>query len=273
MISTRNQDSWLASSFTIAELTFHSAVRSARNSNGNALLGLLMNIAQTMLMVGVMYAVFAFSGFGGRGIRGDHLLYLMTGVFLYMGHVKAMSAVLSAEGPTSQMMKHAPMNTIIAISAEALGELYIQVLSVVVVLALYHAAWHPLTIYDPLGAILMMLLSWFSGVALGIVFLAAKPWAPKAVALVSRIYSMTNMFASGKMFVANALPGFMLPYFDWNPLFHVIDQARGYAFLNYNPHYTSVTFPVAVTFAILLVGLMGEFYTRRQASLSWGAKQ
>jgi hypothetical protein len=33
-----------------------------------------------------------------------------------------------------------------------------------------------------------------------------------------------------------------------------------------------VIYPVAITFLCLLIGLMAEFYTRRRASLSWGAK-
>ncbi|PWE31819.1 ABC transporter permease [Pararhodobacter marinus] len=273
MLSNRSQDGWFVSAFTILELIYHAGVRSVRNQHGNAMMGLLMNIAQTLLLVGVFYGMYYFVGWKPGGIRGDFLLYLMTGVFLFMCHVKAMSAVVGAEGPTSAMMKHAPMNTIVAIGAAALGELYVQILSVSVVLFIYHAAWEPLVIHDPLGCILMLLLAWFSGVAVGTIFLAMKPWSPKAVGLMSQIYSRTNMFASGKMFVANSLPGIMLPYFLWNPLFHIIDQARGFAFLNYNPHYTSTLYPVVVTFALLLLGLMGEFYTRRRASLSWGAKQ
>lgn len=272
MHNIRPRENWLATSFTIAELIYHAAVRSVRNAHGNAVLGLLLNVGQTVMLVAIFYAMFLFSGFGGQGIRGDFLLYLMTGVFLFMGHVKALGAVVSAEGPTSAMMKHAPMNTIVAIGAAALGELYIQVLSMVVVLFLYHAAWQPLVIHDVFGALMMMLLSWFSGVAIGMIFLAMKPWAPKVVGFAAQFYSRVNMFASGKMFVANSLPGFMIPYFDWNPLFHTIDQARGFAFLNYNPHYSTVLYPVVITFACLLLGLMGEFYTRRHASLSWGAK-
>lgn len=272
MLSNQANGNWLESSFTLIELIYHSAIRSVRNSHGNAIIGLLMNLMQTLMLVGVFYGMYLFVGFASGGIRGDFMLYLMTGVFLFMCHVKAMGAVVASEGPTSAMMKHAPMNTIVSIGAAALGELYTQILSMVVVLFIYHAAWEPLVIHDTLGAILMMLLSWFSGVAVGMVFLAAKPWSPKGVMLVSQIYSRTNMFASGKMFVANTLPGMMLPYFTWNPLFHTIDQARGFAFLNYNPHYTNVIYPLAISFALLLVGLMGEFYTRRRASLSWGAK-
>ena len=64
------------------------------------------------------------------------------------------------------------------------------------------------------------------------------------------------------------VPGWMIALFDWNPLFHCIDQARGEMFLNYTPHYTTLTYPLYVTLACLMVGLMGEFYTRRHASVS-----
>lgn len=272
MLSNRRKQGSFITAFTILELIFHAGVRSIRKSHGNALVGLMINIAQTLILVLVFYLMFLVIGMGARGIRGDFLLYVMTGIFLFMCHVKAMGAVVQSEGPTSPMMKHAPMNTIVSIGAAALGELYIQILSMLVVLFLYHAIWQPLEVYDPLGALLMLLLSWFSGVAIGMIFLALKPWAPSLVPLLSQIYARANMVASGKMFVANSLPGFMLVYFDWNPLFHTIDQARGFAFLNYTPHYTSVIYPVVVSVAALLIGLMGEFYTRKRASISWGAK-
>lgn len=273
MASNGSQEGWIATSFTIAELMYHSAVRSVRNSHGNALIGLLMNVMQTLMLVAVFYGMSLVIGTTTAGIRGDFMLYLMTGVFLYMCHVKAVSAIVGSEGPTSAMMKHAPMNTIVSIGAAALGELYVQILSMVVVLFIYHAAWEPLEVYRPLGTILMMLLAWFSGVAVGLIFLAAKPWSPKFINLLSQIYSRANMIASGKMFVANALPSAYIVYFDWNPLFHTIDQARGYAFLNYNPYYTNSIYPVLISFAALIIGLMGEFYTRRRASLSWGATE
>jgi ABC-type polysaccharide/polyol phosphate export permease len=79
------------------------------------------------------------------------------------------------------------------------------------------------------------------------------------------------MIASGKMFVANTLPSSMLALFDWNPLFHTIDQARGFVFINYNPHFTSATYPVYVGLGLIVLGMMGEFFTSRNASVSWNA--
>ena len=64
---------------------------------------------------------------------------------------------------------------------------------------------------------------------------ALKPWASDVVMLVQTVFKRLNMVASGKMFVANSLPGSVLVMFTWNPLFYVIDQARGFAFINYLP--------------------------------------
>ena len=119
----------------------------------------------------------------------------------------------------------------------------------------------------------MVLLAWLSGVAIGMVFRAAKPWQPELIGIVSMVYSRANMIASGKMFVANTLPPKLLAYFSWNPLFHVIDQARGFVFINYNPHNSTIAYPIYVCIACLMVGLMGEFYTKQHASLSWGARR
>jgi len=273
MFPKRKPRSAWAIGFGLLEVIFHSAVRSVRKTHGNAIIGLFMNMMQTLLLVIVFYVMFGVFNMRGAAIRGDFLLYIMSGIFLFMCHIKAISAVLQAEGPASPIMKHAPMNTLISVVAAAIGALYIQVLSLVVVLFIYHVAITPITIHDPAGAMAMLLVSWFSGVGIGMVFLAIKPWFPGFTELGSQIYMRANMIASGKMFVANTLPGFMLVYFEWNPLFHAIDQARGFVFINYVPIQTSATYPLYVALVGLVIGLMGEFYTRQRASISWQAKR
>ena len=54
---------------------------------------------------------------------------------------------------------------------------------------------------------------------------ALKSWDSDVVMLVQTVFKRLNMVASGKMFVANSLPGSVLVMFTWNPLFYVIDQA------------------------------------------------
>ena len=260
-----------SSAVAILELIYHATVRNVRKDHGNAIVGLLLNMLQTVVFVGTFYIMFSVLGLRGSAIRGDFLLYIMSGIFLFMTHVKAMTTVLGAEGSTSQMMKHAPMSTAVSITAAALSALYIQVLSVVIVMYIYHVAFTPISIPQPIGAFAMLLLAWFTGCSVGLVFLSLKPWFPKFIGLASTIYSRANMIASGKMFVANQTPGYILSMFTWNPLFHCIDQARGYAFTNYSPHHSSGLYPLYVGLALTMLGLLGEFYTRKHASASWTA--
>jgi ABC-type polysaccharide/polyol phosphate export permease len=259
------------SAFQLLQLIFHAAVRHVRKSHHNAIAGLILNICQILIFLGIMYFMSVVFGMRTSAVRGDYLLYMFSGIMMFMTHVKTSGAVAGADGPTSSMMKHSPMNTLVAISAAALGTLYQQILSVAVILYVYHAAFVPITIHDPVGTAGMMLLAWTSGIATGMILQAAKPWAPDAVDILTTIYQRINIIASGKMFLANAMTGTMVSWFDWNPLFHIIDQGRGFIFLNYHPHNSSLSYPVKATIVLMIIGLMAEYYTRKYASASWGA--
>jgi len=260
-----------AAPFRLAGLVHQAAVRHVRRDHGNAAWGLIFNILQTALFVGAFYLMFALLGLRGSALRGDFLLFIMTGVFLFMTHTKTVAAVVGAEGPAAPMMLHAPMTTAVSLSGAALGALHLQVLSMAFVLWVYHAAVTPIEVHQPARALAMVLLAWASGVGVGLLLAALKPWAPDLATMLSTVYARANMVASGKMFVANAMPGYVLVWFDWNPLFHAIDQARGFTFLNYTPHFSNVTYPVQVTCALIFLGLLAEFHTRRHASASWSA--
>lgn len=273
MFKHRVHRSHLSGAITTLELIFHAIVRSVRSKHNNAFIAIGLNMMQVITFVLVFYFMFVILKLRSSAVRGDFLLYVMSGIFLFMCHVKAVSAVTGAEGPGSAMMQHAPMNTAVSITAAALGSLYTQLLSMCVILFGYHAIFTPITIDQPLAAFGMLLLSWFTGCAVGLIFLAVKPWFPSTVGIAATVYQRANMIASGKMFLANTLPGFMLPIFDWNPLFHTIDQARGFVFINYNPHYSNWHYALWVGVALTMIGLMGEFYTRRHVSVSWGARR
>lgn len=271
MFTTQERSNHFRSALGLMELIYISTVRHVRRTHSNALVGLLSNLLQTLVFVGAFYLMFTVLGLKGNAIRGDFILYLLSGIFLFLTHTKAVGAVMGSEGPTSAMMKHAPMNTAIAIMSSALSSLYTQVLSAAVILFAVHVAWHPVYLYKPVETVAMFLLAWASGVSVGMCFLALKPWYPGLAGTLTMIYSRANMIASGKMFVANTMPSYILAFFDWNPLFHTIDQARGFAFINYNPHFSSISYPVILSVVLVMIGLMGEFYTRKHASISWAA--
>lgn len=271
MFQTQKRQTLAGAAFTILDLIYHNTVRSVRKSHKDALFAILMNIVQTLIMVGAMYLLFEILGMRGAAIRGDFLLYVMSGIFVFMCHVKSLGAVAGAEGPSSPMMQHLPMSTTVSIWSAAFSALYIQIISVSAILLGYHLLFTPIHIDQPVGTVAMLLLAWFSGVAFGSVFLAVKPWMPPVVGIVQQVYTRLNMFASGKMFVANTLTASMVAMFSWNPLFHIIDQGRGYMFVNYTPMKTNLTYPIAVSVALLVIGLIGESFTRKRVSLSWSA--
>lgn len=271
MFQAERNTSLIHGAVTLGALIFHNAVRSVRKTHRDAVFAIGYNILQKVIMVGAFFILLDILGLRGLAIRGDFLLYVMSGIFVFMAHIKAVGAVMGSEGPTSPMMQHRPMNQVVAVCAAALGALYIQAVSILVMLTCYHLLWTPIEISQPFGAAMMLLLAWFSGCAVGMLLLAIKPWAPKFAQIVMQIYSRANMFASGKMFVANTLPAHMIAMFDWNPLFHIIDQGRGYIFVNYNPLKSSLMYPFWVSLVILAIGIMGVFYTSKRASLSWDA--
>ena len=195
----------------------------------------------------------------------------MTGIFVFVTHVQGTSAVSGSGALTSGMTKPGPMRSAVLIPGAAFAVLYRQMLSCIVILGVYNTVVTPVVINDWVACLGLLILAWLSGCCVGLIFLAMRPWAPKAASLLTTIYSRLNMIASGKMFVANTLPNFMLPYFEWNPLFHIIDQMRGYAFINYAPHKTSLAYPIYFTIAVTMIGLMAEFVTRNSVSASWTA--
>lgn len=259
------------SAIAMGELVFHAAVRNLRKSHGNAVIGLLINILQTVMLVAVVYLFSVVLGLRSAALRGDYLLFVMSGVFMFMTHTKAIGAVTGADGPTAAMMMHGPMNTVVAILASALSVLYRQAFSAAVVLYLYHAAITPISIEYPVGMVAMFLLAWGTGLSIGLVFRSLTPWQPELFGILTMIFQRMNLIFSGKMLVANGTPAHIRKFFDWNPLFHIIDQCRGYVFLNYAPHYTTYTYPLKIMVVCLMVGLVIEYYTRKRVSVSWGA--
>ncbi|MDO5612446.1 MAG: ABC transporter [Paracoccus sp. (in: a-proteobacteria)] len=267
-VQRKNRNLFEAALTTLA-LIHHQTVYNMRMGDRNAVVGLLTAIFQSSLMVLAFYIMYYVMGIRGSLVRGDFMVFIMSGIFMFMTHIQAVGAVSGSGALTSNMIKHAPLNTAVLISGAAMATLYKQMLSCIVIMWLYHAVITPIEIENWLGCLSMLLLAWLSGCGVGMVFLAMRPWWPKAAGILTMVYQRINMVASGKMFLANTIPSFMLPWFYWNPLFHIIDQARGFAFINYSPQRTSVEYPLWVTVAVIMIGLMAEFVTRNRVSLSW----
>lgn len=273
MFKQRQNRNMFQAAFTTLALIYHQTVYNLRTEHRNAVVGLLLTMVQSALFVVVFLAMYALIGLKSSPIRGDFLLYIMSGIFVFMLHVQTVGAIAASHSISSGIIKHEPLNAAVLISGAALAVLYRQTIGCIVILSLYHLAFQEISIYDPLGAGALFLLSWFSGCCVGLVFLGIRPWSPQACKVLTTLYQRVNMFASGKFFVANTLPGFILPWFAWNPLFHLIDQERGFLFINYSPHRTSLLYPLWFSIGCLMIGLLINFTTRKYESISWSATQ
>ena len=143
--------STLSIAFGMIELIYHSVVREIRKSHRSAVVGLILIALQGALMTLMFLMIFQIFGLKTAKIRGDFLLYLMSGVSLYMTHNRTVSAVMGAPSATSSMLQYAPLNSYITISAAAITSLYQQVLSLGMILICYHALVTPITMTNPLA--------------------------------------------------------------------------------------------------------------------------
>ncbi|WP_347824089.1 ABC transporter permease [uncultured Planktomarina sp.] len=268
----RHTRSDISGTLTFFEQVYFGTVRSMGKSSGwNAVLGLIGSMAQTVVFVMAFYFMFQLMGVRTSPIKGDYMLYIISDIAMFMTNNTAVQSVSKAEGPTSGMMQHAPMNTMIAVCSAALQSLYQQTITIGTILLIYHLAFNPVDIFNSIGLVGVFLLCWFTGVAIGMVFLALTPWHQPLVNILLMVYRRVNMLASGKIFVANTLLSFMLVMFDWNPLFHCVDQVRGMMFINYSPMHSNLSYSLKVALVVVVQGLMGEFFTRKRASMSWGS--
>ena len=254
---------------SLLTVTYHLTVRKIRGRHSSPGAAIMATMFQMLVMLGFFYLMTGLFGVRRIGIHGDFVLYLLTGIFTFLAFNRGLGAVCGAEGPNSMMMAHAPMNTTVAIASSALSALYLQLVSIALLGFAYHVVAGPVEIQDPVGFLGMILFSWASGCSIGLVFLALQPWAPRLSNLLRTVFLRANMLFSGKMFIANAMPYGLYKMFAWNPLFHIVDQARGYVFINYEPRTTTLAVPFWITVAAVVIGLIGEFYARKHRSQGW----
>ena len=260
----RSRTFW-ESSLNLIELIYVSIVRSFRSDTGGSLLGFASLLLMPLMLFTAFYIMFEV--FGRRpAIRGDFLIFMMTGIFLYRAHIQAVQNLRGAGHAMSGMMFYAKTSTLLSILAAAINQLYIVILSIIVIMGTAYLIRGHLEVFNPAGMLLPFFLAWASGLAVGLLFLAFTPLAPSIIPPLYQVYRRAQMITSGKMFVANSLPTAILPFFQWNPLFHSIDQARGHAFINYIPRNTWIEYPLYFTLAALAIGFTTEFAMRARQS-------
>ncbi len=269
---TRRVQTLPGAAATFVELLYHSVVRDIRKKSGNAALGFLTVLMQNLVMLAIFSMIYTLLGATTLAIRGDFVLFLLTGIFLFLTHNQAIKSVMGAAAPTDPLMLHSPMNTVLSIMTQALSQLYLQIVTIVLIMFATTLIQGRIEIYNPSGLLFPFFMAWASGIGVGMIFLVLRPMAPKIVPIIAQLYRRANMITSGKMVPANYMTATMVQWFSWNPLFHTIDQIRGEAFVNYFPHRSNMTYPVVFTIITITLGLMAEAWLRKHMSASWGKR-
>ena len=175
MFRVRRRETTFDKVLTFSDLIYQSIVHTIRKAHGNALMSIAVNLLQMIIFVLALYLMFTILGLCGAVLRGDFMVYIMSGFFLFITHIKTVGAITRSDGPASPMMKNTPMNTSISIVAAALSQLYIQMMSLMVIMFGYHVLMTPFIILGVAGVIFIIWLAWFTAFAIGLVFLAIKP--------------------------------------------------------------------------------------------------
>lgn len=245
------------------DLLYVKTVNTIRTKNGNAVKGLFLSVVQMVVMFIFFYIFMKFSGMDKLAmIRGSFVLFMLSGVFMYITHIQTLAPVATAAVPVGGLTMHAPITSILLIVAAACSSLYVSTFSILLILFVVHTLVEPIVIENPAKLAYCFFLVWLSAVAIGVLLGGVKPFLPSFFNMLRMAYMRLNMVFSGKMFTGNSLPIIALPYFTWNPIFHIIDQTRDALFINYTARHTNLTYPLVASIFILAVGIIAMQATR-----------
>ena len=106
---------------------------------------------QTVIFIMTFYFMFQLMGARSSPFKGNYMLYIISGIAMFMVHNTTVQAVAGAEGPTSGMMQHAPMHTILRHAWQRCKALYQQTITTRKICSIYHLTVNPLEIFNPIG--------------------------------------------------------------------------------------------------------------------------
>ena len=275
MFTARNNErkSLIFEIFRFVDLLYHTTVRNIRKDSINPIISVLNQIVMAIILVFVFLFFIRILGMRSVAIRGNEVQFIMSGIFLYLVHVGALGAAQSVGSQRSAINLHTHITHLMSVLAAGLAQLYIMILATTILLSVTHILVDPVEFDSLSGFAFAFFMSWVCGMAIGYLINALSPFAPRIMTILAALYTRGNMIFSGKMLVANTLPAAMLPFFLWNPLFHIIDYSRGESFINYTPRVSNIYYPIWVTIVLFVLALMLQKMADKKVSASWGKRR
>ena len=228
-------------------------VRKLREETGGAAIGFLKGVLMALTFCLIFYFVMTFFSLGGLTVRGDMMVFILIGVGFFFAMKFALAAAMTGMRKGGPLVQHPHLSPLLFIYADSIAVFYNWFLAIVILYfgnALYTGK---MELKEPIMFFPIFFLTWLTGVGAGMIMgflIAYFSWA----VILKRIIFKVMFFTSGKFTNANVLPGEMLDIMRWNPLFHLIDQMRDAAFVNYTAKYTNMVYPTICCFILLFLG-------------------
>lgn len=249
-------------------LLFALTVRALREAAGGAAVGFLRGALAALAFCLVFYFVITFFGLGFVTVRGDLMVFILIGAGFFFLMQYTVMATIKAMRAGWRMAPHPHLSPILFVYAESLAVLYNWTLAIVAIFVGNAFVVGRMEFETPLLIFPLFALAWLTGIGIGLVFGFLLGWFSWA-AMLKRVFFKIMFFTSGKFTNANFIPPDMLPFFQWNPLFHLIDQMRDAAFVNYTAQKTNLIYPTLCCLALLGIGhLLYDYSIRRRNVMS-----
>ena len=261
---TVKQGFWVALVAFVA-LVYSLVIRDLRTEHKNAALGILISVSQPLVAGMVFYFFITFMGGGFSKVRGDYMTFVLLGFVIFFMHVRTVNQVAGAL--REDMLNHQRLSPFLLVSVKGISSAYKIILALLILLAANYLLRDVYEMQHLLLFLSSIFWCWIGGIAVGIIFLAANRYLTWG-SLLQTAYIRIMFFTSGKFFIANNLPSNIRPFMDWNPLFHLLDQSRSAAFVNYNARTTSMDYAIIVFMVILVLAMLVEHYVRTNYSQS-----
>ncbi|MEP5152076.1 ABC transporter permease [Planktotalea sp.] len=215
--------------------------------------GYIWAIAEPVLAIGVMVAIFS-AGFRSPRLGTNFPIFYASGFLVFFCYSNPANVVSQAVNFSRQLLAYPRVTYLDAIVARFVLALLTQLLVSYIIFLIILMTMDTRTVLQ-----LTYLLSAYSmaaTLALGIgvlncVLISRYPfWQP--------IWSVINrplVLISGVIFIPESIPQPYRDYLSWNPLVHVVSEARKAFYPTYTADYISHTYVYSIALVCLVVGL------------------
>jgi hypothetical protein len=88
---------------------FHAVVHRIRKAQRVQLMSIARSMMESVIFVAAFIIIMDVLGMRNSAVRGDFVLYINSGIFLYLTHTQSVDAISGAETSSSPLMQHGPM--------------------------------------------------------------------------------------------------------------------------------------------------------------------